>query len=245
MKKLIMLLSVLVALNTLFADLEIDIPFDPNVVGPAHNGTNYTFSSEHFDVINNGETDDFTLTVVSPDLPEGWNLMWCHELDGDGSCHFDSTWDFVFPNGSTLDLDFILTVGSADEITITYTFEATSLTEPVVLTFTFQTEDASSTDDFTINGQEFLLTNYPNPFREATTISFVLTVEDAKNTEIGIYNIKGQKIRTFPNLQINRSTNHQIVWDGRDENGSKVLGGTYFYKLSNRKTQKINKMILW
>ncbi len=244
MKKLIMLLGVLVAIYPLFADLEIDIPFDPDVIGPAHNGTNYTFESEHFNVINNGVTDDFTLTVVSPDLPDGWGLMWCHELDGDGSCHLNSTWDFVFPSGSTLDLDFIITVGSADQITITYTFESASLPEPVVITFTFRTEDFSAADDFTLDEREFHLSNYPNPFWESTAISFDVP-QSSRFVSLDIYNIKGQKVRNFSNLQIDRATDHQIEWDGTDENGSRVLRGTYFYKLNTGNSQIVKKMTIW
>ena len=73
--------------------------------------------------------------------------------------------------------------------------------------------------------------NYPNPFNPSTTISFSLTVEDVKNAEIEIYNIKGQKVKTFPNLQITQSSNQQIVWKGKDDNDKNVSSGIYFYKL--------------
>ncbi|MCD4797103.1 MAG: hypothetical protein K8R49_08050, partial [Candidatus Cloacimonetes bacterium] len=42
------------------------------------------------------------------------------------------------------------------------------------------------------------LSNYPNPFNPSTTISFSLTTEDTESTELVIYNLKGQKIKTFP-----------------------------------------------
>jgi hypothetical protein len=88
--------------------------------------------------------------------------------------------------------------------------------------------------------------NYPNPFNPETTISFSLTTENTeKNTEIIIYNIKGQKVKTFSNLQINKSPNQQITWDGTDENNQPVSSGIYFYKLNvNRKTVESRKMIL-
>jgi hypothetical protein len=89
------------------------------------------------------------------------------------------------------------------------------------------------------------LQNSPNPFNPdkigTTTISFNLatsllpinrnTSRQAENARIKIYNIKGQKIRTFSNLQINKSPNQQVVWDGKDENGKQLGSGIYFYQL--------------
>jgi hypothetical protein len=76
-----------------------------------------------------------------------------------------------------------------------------------------------------------LYQNYPNPFNPTTTISFNLTAEYAEDAEIVIYNIKGQKIRTFnchPELVEGQSS---IIWDGTDENNQPVGSGIYFYKL--------------
>ncbi len=74
------------------------------------------------------------------------------------------------------------------------------------------------------------LINYPNPFNPTTTIQF--TTEDIEeNTEIIVYNIKGQKIKTlysFPNRGLGTRS---IIWDGTDENGKSVSSGIYFYKL--------------
>ena len=87
--------------------------------------------------------------------------------------------------------------------------------------------------------------NFPNPFNPTTTISFNFTAEDAEDAELIIYNVKGQKIKTFSNLQINKSSNHQIVWNGTDENDKLVSSGIYFYKLNvNNKTQAVKKCLL-
>ena len=86
--------------------------------------------------------------------------------------------------------------------------------------------------------------NYPNPFNPKTTISFSLNTENtslhnatawqAEDTELIIYNIKGQKIKQYSILnpsgagQVSQSS---IVWDGTDENNRPVGSGVYFYKL--------------
>ena len=88
-----------------------------------------------------------------------------------------------------------------------------------------------------------MLTNFPNPFNPTTTISFSLTTEHAKNTEVTIYNLKGQKIKTFP---VTLSGDEgSIIWNGTDNTGKRVSSGIYFYKLvSVGKSIASKKMLL-
>ncbi len=91
----------------------------------------------------------------------------------------------------------------------------------------------------------FQLSNYPNPFNPTTTISFSLNTENTEDTELIIYNLKGQKIRTFnchPELVEGQSS---IVWHGTDQAGKPVSSGIYFYELKvDGKTIKSKKMLL-
>ena len=85
------------------------------------------------------------------------------------------------------------------------------------------------------------LQNYPNPFNPTTTISFNLTTKHTENTEIIIYNIKGQKIRQYSIF----NNQFSIQWDGKDEKGKNVTSGIYFYTLkSNNSILETRKMIL-
>jgi len=242
MKKLILLLFLAMSIGLVYAELEVDIPFENPVLGPAYEGTPYTFTSEQFNVTNLGVTEIFNLTVEPVDLPDGWNLMWCHELEGDANCHLLPNWDFEFPNGSLLDLDFIFTnVSSLDDCTLTYTFTSASLAEPVVIEFTFYPENfVSGSDEQTIDTSNIVLSNYPNPFNPSTTISYNLSSEEMADASISIYNTKGQLVRTYNHL----NTNGSIVWDGKDYNNNIVNSGVYFYKLNSSKISKIKKMIL-
>ncbi|MCD4818455.1 MAG: T9SS type A sorting domain-containing protein [Candidatus Cloacimonetes bacterium] len=86
--------------------------------------------------------------------------------------------------------------------------------------------------------------NYPNPFNPSTTISFSLTTESTENTELIIYNLKGQKVKTFSNLPIYKSLKQQIVWDGTDKNNQPVSSGIYFYKLKTGGEMITKKMLL-
>ncbi|MCD4818286.1 MAG: T9SS type A sorting domain-containing protein [Candidatus Cloacimonetes bacterium] len=89
-----------------------------------------------------------------------------------------------------------------------------------------------------------LYQNYPNPFNPETTISFSLNTENTEDTELVIYNLKGQKVKTFPNLQINKSPNQQIIWNGKDDYNNPVSSGIYLYKLKSARFISTKKMIL-
>ncbi len=86
-----------------------------------------------------------------------------------------------------------------------------------------------------------LLGNYPNPFNPSTTINFNLTTEFTENTELIIYNIKGQKIKQYSIF----NNQYSIIWNGTDENNQLVSSGLYFYKLNvNGKTKAVKKCLL-
>jgi len=89
-----------------------------------------------------------------------------------------------------------------------------------------------------------LYQNYPNPFNPETTISFILTTEDTENTELAIYNIKGQKVRSFEFHPEPVEGRHSITWDGRDDSNKPVSSGIYFYKLKAGEQILTRKMVL-
>jgi hypothetical protein len=100
-------------------------------------------------------------------------------------------------------------------------------------------------DECILNHEDCRLTNYPNPFNPSTTISFDLTTTEAENAKIEIYNLKGQKVKTF---HINPSTDqaiNSITWNGNDEYGKSVSSGIYYYKLKvNGKIEAVKKCLL-
>lgn len=83
--------------------------------------------------------------------------------------------------------------------------------------------------------------NYPNPFNPSTTISYFLP--EKTDTDIKIYNVKGQLVRTYRNLGQERGI-QKIVWDGRDKKGTTVASGVYFYKLDTNDATIIKKCLL-
>ncbi len=83
--------------------------------------------------------------------------------------------------------------------------------------------------------------NYPNPFNPSTTISFSL--QETDNVSITIFNLKGQKIKTFKKENL-PAGNHQIEWNGLDENGHKTASGIFFYHLKTKNYSSIKKMVM-
>ena len=71
--------------------------------------------------------------------------------------------------------------------------------------------------------------NFPNPFNPSTTISF-LTKELTENTELAIYNMKGQKVKQLVSDKLSAGQ-HSVIWNGTDDSGKPVSSGVYFYKL--------------
>jgi hypothetical protein len=106
----------------------------------------------------------------------------------------------------------------------------------------FEIEPVGSDDEvIEVPGSFSLNQNYPNPFNPTTTIKF--TTANTVNTEIVIYNIKGQKVKQLVSSQL-LADQHSVVWDGKDENGKSVTSGIYFYKMNSGKFTSTKKMIL-
>jgi len=83
--------------------------------------------------------------------------------------------------------------------------------------------------------------NYPNPFNPETTITY--SVKTAEPVTIGIYNVKGQLVKTLVN-ETKEAGNHSVVWRGDDNSGRSVSSGVYYYKMNAGKYSSTRKMIL-
>jgi len=85
-----------------------------------------------------------------------------------------------------------------------------------------------------------LYQNYPNPFNDGTVIAFDLPV--ASEVDFKIVNILGRVVysirRHYPGGW------HQIDWNGRDNSGSPVASGVYYYRLKTSEYSDSKKMIL-
>lgn len=72
--------------------------------------------------------------------------------------------------------------------------------------------------------------NYPNPFTSNTTFTFQQNMSKILDCRIRIYTVAGRLIREIERKNISDKF-VTIDWDGRDQDGSPIANGTYFYKL--------------
>ncbi|MCD4664561.1 MAG: gliding motility-associated C-terminal domain-containing protein [Bacteroidales bacterium] len=84
--------------------------------------------------------------------------------------------------------------------------------------------------------------NFPNPFNLSTTIKY--SVAEPCNVQIKIYNRIGQKVYKLVN-EHKPSGEYNINWDGKDDKGTKLAGGVYYYKLQlDNNTVATKEMVL-
>lgn len=89
---------------------------------------------------------------------------------------------------------------------------------------------------------DFVLSqNYPNPFNPETKIAF--SIPETAKVNISIYNILGQKVRILTD-RIYPAGNYTMDWNGKNDSGSKLPSGVYFYKLITDERALSKKMIL-
>jgi hypothetical protein len=96
---------------------------------------------------------------------------------------------------------------------------------------------------FTVGApKEFnLYDNFPNPFNPTTKIAFELPV--TSKVKLLIYDALGREIRTLTDEE-HPAGYIELTWDGRNDGGTAVSSGVYFYRISTPKWHNVKKMIL-
>ena len=84
--------------------------------------------------------------------------------------------------------------------------------------------------------------NYPNPFNPETTIRYDLSSDAI--VSLAVYNIAGQVVRKLVDGESLAAGQYQAVWDGRNESGTSVASGMYFYLLRAGDYVAKRKMVL-
>ncbi len=74
-----------------------------------------------------------------------------------------------------------------------------------------------------------ILASRPNPFRQATTISFAVPTGGASKVEVSVYDVSGRLVRTLEKGVLAAGVHHR-TWDGRDSAGRAVSAGVYLYR---------------
>jgi len=105
----------------------------------------------------------------------------------------------------------------------------------------FEVQPSALADPGFLPGPTRLTGNYPNPFNPSTTIEFSLG--KASRTDLSIYNLKGQKVKTLAQGDW-APGNHKIIWQGTDEQNQPVGSGIYFIRLNAGQYTETKKITL-
>jgi flagellar hook assembly protein FlgD len=91
----------------------------------------------------------------------------------------------------------------------------------------------STTTITTAPGSFALMQNTPNPFNMSTRITYEVPSlqKGGADVRLIIYNAQGQVVRTLEDLR-RAPGRYTVNWDGRDDAGSYVSSGVYFYKMT-------------
>ena len=136
-----------------------------------------------------------------------------------------------------IDTDVVVDVQYTYFVVAVYT-EGTSEpsnTETITLTIT------SENDEVVIQSESRLIGNFPNPFNPSTSIRY--QVSGITHVEINVYNVRGQLVRSLVNAEYPIGE-HDVIWDGRDDNGLSVGSGVYFYRMKTNNGSEIRRMAL-
>ncbi|KAF0139460.1 MAG: FG-GAP repeat protein [Stygiobacter sp.] len=83
--------------------------------------------------------------------------------------------------------------------------------------------------------------NYPNPFNPSTVISYQLPKQS--RVQIKIYDAIGNEIRSLIDEE-KSAGKYNILWDSRNNYGTRVSSGVYFYKITADGFAQTKKMVL-
>ncbi len=81
----------------------------------------------------------------------------------------------------------------------------------------------------------------PNPFNPQTTIAFNLPA--AAPCRLGIFGLDGRRVRSLLD-ESREAGRHEVIWDGRDDAGSRVPSGLYVARLSFGGEVRLEKLAL-
>jgi len=83
--------------------------------------------------------------------------------------------------------------------------------------------------------------NYPNPFNPVTSIEFDLPKKE--KASLRIYDVSGKLVRSVFEGEL-EAGRHAFKWNGKDDQGSSIASGIYFYRLKAGAFSETRKMVL-
>jgi hypothetical protein len=145
--------------------------------------------------------------------------------DSNGDAEFVCTTDVPFSDGQ------YITATATDASGNTSEFSLCLLVTPVTSAETENTPTVAA-----------LYQAVPNPFNPSTTIRFDVP-DGGVRVQISVYDVAGRLVKTLVDDRLDAGR-RQVTWDGRNQTGSPVASGMYFYRMTTESYAATHKMLL-
>jgi hypothetical protein len=140
---------------------------------------------------------------------------------------------------------FVCSAGTTKNSTYYKPLEEDVCTAPgtAIDTFTIYESGAEATGSKTVIQipDDSCITNYPNPFKLSTYISYHLAQRG--HVKIEIYDLLGRRLVTLLNV-VKEKGEYTIEWIAQDENGNMLPGGLYIAQICTGKVTSNTRLIL-
>ena len=201
--------------------------------------TSYESKSISIQISQGGDRENYLIYTSSSDFIYDQNLNWAYHYVGidklTNQLIFLRRW--ITPIGTIGFEEFIYDIveWNYDTFTAEYQSENGETHHEIIVAMNSLKLDKIFPDKISLNQ------NFPNPFNPSTTISVEL--DKGTSGTLVIYNANGQVVKTLHNGFINSGLT-SFQWDGNDQAGLSVSGGTYIYRLLIDGYTQSQKMVL-
>jgi len=200
-----------------------------------------------------------TINITESNLADTYTLQWGSSNDGFsvnyliyGAIGVNPTEEISMITSLSVPISYQEILETAFEgvpgnaLTVRFNVKATNGVDTVNVTGDNRVLYVNRYDYLSVEGEgiptEFALhENYPNPFNPNTTLRFDLP--EASNITLTIFNMLGQKIRTY-DMQSAAAGYHTLKWNATNDYGDPVGAGVYLYQLQAKDFVKTRKMVL-
>lgn len=184
---------------------------------------------------------DEIFVTVTPNEP-----VLTHEA---GTLELQLTSNYEWSVAEEVDWFTVAPMSGTGNAALTITYETNALTAPRTGVIVVTAGTASQTITITQLGIVGLdeqievlvpmINVYPNPF--TTTTNIKLHVKNGADAVLDIYSLKGQKVRSLGTY--NKGV-HNIIWNGKDDNGRMCSSGFYLIRYKTKDYNKTVKVML-
>ena len=201
--------------------------------------TSYESKSISIQISQGGDRENYLIYTSSSDFIYDQNLNWAYHYVGidklTNQLIFLRRW--ITPIGTIGFEEFIYEIveWNYDTFTAEYQSENGEIHHEIIVAMSSLKLDEILPDKISLNQ------NFPNPFNPSTTISVEL--DKGTSGTLVIYNANGQVVKTLHNGFISSGLT-SFQWDGNDQVGLSVSGGTYIYRLLIDGYTQSQKMVL-